>query len=148
VLPFHGADFGDLVKVTVYVTSFDRFEELSALREQLFSDSPPASAIVQVGRLVQPGLLIEVRRSRPSRGTSLVRPRPNTARPRVSSPPSTTGSWPWPRKYGQPNWTGLKPFPESQPAPDRHAREQLRWIAARFADAGSPGALVLKCRDA
>lgn len=60
VLQFHGADFGDLVKVTVYVTSFDWFEELSALREELFSDSPPASAIVQVDRLVQPELLIEV----------------------------------------------------------------------------------------
>ena len=60
VLQFHGADFPDLVKVTVYVTSFDWFEELSALRERLFSASPPASAIVQVARLVQPELLIEV----------------------------------------------------------------------------------------
>jgi 2-iminobutanoate/2-iminopropanoate deaminase len=60
VLRHHGADFGDLVKVTVYVTSFDWFSELSALREELFSDNPPASAIVQVARLVQPELLIEV----------------------------------------------------------------------------------------
>jgi 2-iminobutanoate/2-iminopropanoate deaminase len=60
VLRAHGADFGDLVKVTVYVTSFDWFSELSTLREELFSENPPASAIVQVVRLVQPELLIEV----------------------------------------------------------------------------------------
>ena len=60
ILQFHGADLRDLIKVTVYVTSFDWFEQLSALREELFSDSPPASAIIQVTRLVQPELLIEV----------------------------------------------------------------------------------------
>jgi 2-iminobutanoate/2-iminopropanoate deaminase len=95
VLQFHGADFSDLVKVTVYVTSFDWFEELSALREQLFSDSPPASATAEVDRLVQPGLLIEVRRSRSSPGNvagsaeAEHRPAAGSTPPRSASPGST-----------------------------------------------------------
>jgi enamine deaminase RidA (YjgF/YER057c/UK114 family) len=60
VLRFHGADLADVVKLTVYVTSFSWFEELSAIREELFAGRPSASTIVQVARLVQPELLIEV----------------------------------------------------------------------------------------
>jgi 2-iminobutanoate/2-iminopropanoate deaminase len=60
ILRFHGADLADVVKLTVYVTSFSWFDELSAIREELFSGGPSASTIVQVAGLVQPELLIEV----------------------------------------------------------------------------------------
>ncbi|WP_079046412.1 RidA family protein [Carbonactinospora thermoautotrophica] len=60
VLAAHGATYDDVVKVTVYVTDFSWFDELSALREQLFPHNGPASTIVQVSQLVQPELMIEV----------------------------------------------------------------------------------------
>jgi 2-iminobutanoate/2-iminopropanoate deaminase len=60
VLAAHGAGFEDLVKVTVFVTGFDWFDQLSALREELFPQHGPASTIVRVAELVQPELLVEV----------------------------------------------------------------------------------------
>jgi enamine deaminase RidA (YjgF/YER057c/UK114 family) len=60
VLAAHGATFDDVIKVTVYVTDLGWFDELSDLRESLFPRGGPASTIVQVSRLVQPSLLIEV----------------------------------------------------------------------------------------
>lgn len=60
VLAAHGASWQDLVKVTVFVTDFGWFDELSALREALFPDHGPASTIVRVAGLVQPELLVEV----------------------------------------------------------------------------------------
>ena len=60
ILGAHGADFSDVVKITVYVTSLDWFDQLSVVREELFTQTPPASAIVQVVSLVQPDLLIEI----------------------------------------------------------------------------------------
>lgn len=56
----HGAGWQDLVKVTVFVTDFSWFDELSALREALFPHHGPASTIVRVAGLVQPELLVEV----------------------------------------------------------------------------------------
>jgi 2-iminobutanoate/2-iminopropanoate deaminase len=55
-----GADLSDITKLTVYVTSFDWFEELAAIRGELFPQEPPASSLIQVAGLVLPELLIEV----------------------------------------------------------------------------------------
>ncbi|HEY0484932.1 MAG TPA: RidA family protein [Mycobacteriales bacterium] len=60
VLTAHGATWRDLVRIIVYVTDWSWFEELAALREELFPAGGPASTIVQVAGLVQPGLMIEV----------------------------------------------------------------------------------------
>jgi 2-iminobutanoate/2-iminopropanoate deaminase len=60
ILDAHDAGFEDIVKVTVYVTDLSWFEQLSDIRLRLFSQSPPASVIVQVAALVHPDLLLEV----------------------------------------------------------------------------------------
>lgn len=60
ILEAHDATFAQIVKVTVYITSFSWFDQLSALRSRLFAESPPASVIVEVSRLIDPALLIEV----------------------------------------------------------------------------------------
>jgi 2-iminobutanoate/2-iminopropanoate deaminase len=60
ILRANGADFGDVVKVTVYVTDLAWFEDLSEVRLRYFRDRPPASVIVQVSALVHPDLLVEV----------------------------------------------------------------------------------------
>ncbi|MDQ1667544.1 MAG: hypothetical protein QOH75_3575 [Actinomycetota bacterium] len=60
ILTAHGATLDDIVKITVFVTDLDWFDELSELRERLFPSNGPASTIVQVSALVQPELMIEV----------------------------------------------------------------------------------------
>jgi len=60
ILGAHGATIDDIVKVTVFVTDFSWFEQLSDVRVRLFSALPPASTIVQVTSLVDPDLMIEV----------------------------------------------------------------------------------------
>lgn len=42
------------------------------------------------------------------------------------------------REHGQPSWAALKRLVEGRDAPEGHASRQLRWIAARFADADAP----------
>ncbi|HEV7824919.1 MAG TPA: RidA family protein [Mycobacteriales bacterium] len=60
VLAAHGATWRDLVRIIVYVTDWSWFDELAALREELFPADGPASTIVRVAGLVQPELMIEV----------------------------------------------------------------------------------------
>lgn len=60
VLAAHGASWRDLVKVIVYVTDLSWFDDLAAIRAELFPADGPASTIVCVAGLVQPELMIEV----------------------------------------------------------------------------------------
>jgi enamine deaminase RidA (YjgF/YER057c/UK114 family) len=60
ILQNAGADLDAITKLTVYVTSFDWFEELMSIRGELFPDAPPASSLIQVAGLVRPEFLIEV----------------------------------------------------------------------------------------
>lgn len=53
-------DFSALIKVTIFITSF---EEINALREVLYrnyGDNLPASSLVEVSRLFSPDLSIEI----------------------------------------------------------------------------------------
>jgi len=60
ILQSVGADLDAITKLTVYVTSFDWFEELAAIRGELFPEGPPASSLIQVAGLVLAEFLIEV----------------------------------------------------------------------------------------
>lgn len=46
------AGLGDVVKITVYLTSFDDYASFSAVRAERFGDTLPASAAVQVAGLL------------------------------------------------------------------------------------------------
>ncbi len=43
------------------------------------------------------------------------------------------------REHGASSWTALKQLITGQASPDSHVLAQLRWLAARFRDAGQPG---------
>jgi enamine deaminase RidA (YjgF/YER057c/UK114 family) len=60
ILQSVSADLDAITKLTVYVTSFDWFEELMSIRGELFPDAAPASSLIQVAGLVLPEFLIEV----------------------------------------------------------------------------------------
>jgi CubicO group peptidase (beta-lactamase class C family) len=43
------------------------------------------------------------------------------------------------REHGQPSWTALKKLIDGQSRQESHVLPQLRWVASRFRDAGTPG---------
>jgi 2-iminobutanoate/2-iminopropanoate deaminase len=60
ILRAEGADLQNLVKVTVFTTDIRHFEAISEVRRRYFPDHLPASTMVEVSKLAQPDLLIEI----------------------------------------------------------------------------------------
>jgi reactive intermediate/imine deaminase len=59
-LRYAGAGFGDVLKVTVYMTDIARRAEANVVRREFFGDALPASTLVEVSDLAIPGMLIEI----------------------------------------------------------------------------------------
>jgi len=55
-----GATVGDLVQTRVYVTDVSRWQAVGRAHAEAFGAAPPASAMVQVGGLIGPRMLVEV----------------------------------------------------------------------------------------
>lgn len=55
-----GGSLENIVSVTVYATDVTRFDEIHAERRAYFPEMPPASAMVEVPRLVDDRCLIEI----------------------------------------------------------------------------------------
>ncbi|CNI95694.1 RidA family protein [Yersinia vastinensis] len=55
-----GADFSALIKVTIFITSFDEINELRTVLYRNYGDHLPASSLVEVSRLFSPDLKIEI----------------------------------------------------------------------------------------
>ncbi|HKZ05305.1 MAG TPA: RidA family protein [Methylomirabilota bacterium] len=60
ILRAEGADLENLVKVTVYTTDMRFFDAIAEVRRRYFTGSLPASTMVEVSKLAQPDLLIEI----------------------------------------------------------------------------------------
>jgi 2-iminobutanoate/2-iminopropanoate deaminase len=60
VLASAGAAFGDIVKVTIFLTDVDDRPAINPVRQEVFGSSKPASTLVEIGRLAIPGAKIEV----------------------------------------------------------------------------------------
>ncbi len=61
VLAEAGATLDDVVKVTVFVTSLaEHFSAIHEIRAEFFTSDYPASTLVEVSRLVDPDMLIEI----------------------------------------------------------------------------------------
>lgn len=60
VLQAGGATFGDVVKVTVFVTDLANLPALQAVRPEFFSEPYPASTLVKVVQLINPDWLVEI----------------------------------------------------------------------------------------
>jgi 2-iminobutanoate/2-iminopropanoate deaminase len=60
-LAAHGADFGEVVKETIYTTDMDALLKASDLRFEYYGkERLPTTSWVQVQRLVDPGFLVEI----------------------------------------------------------------------------------------
>ena len=55
-----GASFGDVVKVTVYLTDIDDRAAINPVRHQFFGEARPASTLIEIGKLVLPGAKVEI----------------------------------------------------------------------------------------
>ena len=60
VLAAGGCRFGDVVKVTVFLTDVDDRPLVNPVRKQVFGDARPASTLVEVPRLAVEGAKIEI----------------------------------------------------------------------------------------
>jgi enamine deaminase RidA (YjgF/YER057c/UK114 family) len=55
-----GANFRDVVRTRMYVTDISRWEAVGRAHGQVFRDVRPAATMVEVSRLVDPDMLVEI----------------------------------------------------------------------------------------
>jgi 2-iminobutanoate/2-iminopropanoate deaminase len=60
VLRAAGADFGDVVKLTVFLVDIDDRPAVNTVRQAIFGDVRPASTLVEISQLAVPGARIEI----------------------------------------------------------------------------------------
>lgn len=60
ILKEAGADFRDVLRVTVYLTDIEDRPKVNPVRQEFFGETRPASTLVEVSALVVPGMRVEI----------------------------------------------------------------------------------------
>jgi 2-iminobutanoate/2-iminopropanoate deaminase len=60
ILEAAGAGFGDVLKVTVYLTDVEDRRKINPVRQQFFGSARPASTLIGVQALAIPGMKVEI----------------------------------------------------------------------------------------
>jgi len=55
-----GASLKDVVRTRMYVTDIEQWAEIARAHQEAFGDVMPATAMVEVSRLIDPGMMVEI----------------------------------------------------------------------------------------
>ena len=55
-----GASLSDVVRTRIFVTDIDRWEDVARAHREAFGDVAPATSMVEVSRLIDPAMLVEI----------------------------------------------------------------------------------------
>ena len=55
-----GASLADVVRTRTFVTDIERWDEVAKAHQEAFGDVAPATSMVEVSRLIDPAMLVEI----------------------------------------------------------------------------------------